>query len=57
MVNFRTVEPGKPLSFLDGRIRLGDSLIGVFDFTVLAEGIPDEAYKALTGDGKEVAGH
>ncbi|MBF0561549.1 MAG: N-6 DNA methylase [Alphaproteobacteria bacterium] len=50
-----TVEPGKPLSFLDGRIRQGDSLIGVFDLASLADGIPDEAYKALTGDDKAVA--
>ncbi|MFN3686443.1 Eco57I restriction-modification methylase domain-containing protein [Salinarimonas sp.] len=50
-----TVEPGKPLSFLDGRIRCGDSLVGVFDYSMLAKGIPDEAYKALTGDDKAVA--
>jgi hypothetical protein len=50
-----TVEPGKPLSFLDGRIREGDSLIGVFDLAILGDGIPDEAYKALTGDDKAVA--
>jgi hypothetical protein len=52
-----TVEPGKPLSFLDNRIRLGDSLIGVFDPKMLAAGIPDEAYKPLTGDSKAVASH
>jgi hypothetical protein len=49
------LEPGKPLSFLDARIREGDSLIGVFDYTMLAAGIPDEAYKPLTGDDKEAA--
>jgi hypothetical protein len=52
-----TVEPGKPLSFLDNRIRLGDSLIGIFDLKMLAGGIPDEAYKPLTGDEKVVASH
>jgi len=52
-----TVEPGKPLSFLDNRIRVGDSLIGIFDLKMLAGGIPDEAYKALTGDNKTVARH
>jgi hypothetical protein len=52
-----TVEPGKPLSFLDNRIRLGDSLIGIFDLKMLAVGVPDEAYKPLTGDNKEVASH
>jgi hypothetical protein len=50
-----TVEPGKPLSYLGGRIRQGDSLIGVFDLAVLADGIPDAAYKALTGDDKAAA--
>ncbi|MBX9827316.1 MAG: N-6 DNA methylase [Xanthobacteraceae bacterium] len=50
-----TVEPGKPLSFLDNNIRCGDSLIGVFDIEMLRKGIPDEAYKPLTGDDKEVA--
>src|SRR5262249_30906205 len=52
-----TVEPGKPLSFLDARICLGDSLIGVFDLSVLARGIPHEANKPLTGDEKDVASH
>ena len=52
-----TVEPGKPLSFLDHRIREGDSLIGVFDLAVLEDGIPDGAYVAKTGDDKKVAAH
>jgi hypothetical protein len=50
-----TVEPGKPLSFLDSRIREGDSLIGVFDIACLADGIPDEAYKPSTGEDKPLA--
>ncbi|MEY9148938.1 Eco57I restriction-modification methylase domain-containing protein [Bradyrhizobium elkanii] len=50
-----TVEPGKPLTFLDSNIRCGDSLIGVFEIDMLSKGIPDEAYKPLTGDDKEVA--
>lgn len=50
-----TIEPGKPLGFLDHHIRCGDSLIGVRDPKVLADGIPDEAYKPLTGDDKGVA--
>ena len=49
------LEPGKPLTFLDARIRCGDSLIGVFDYDMLKEGIPDEAYKPLTGDDKDAA--
>jgi hypothetical protein len=50
-----TVEPGKPLGFLDANIRCGDSLLGVFDLKVLAQGIPDAAYKPLAGDDKEAA--
>jgi hypothetical protein len=49
------LEPGKPLTFLESHIRCGDSLIGVFDYEVLRRGIPDEAYKPLTGDDKESA--
>lgn len=50
-----TVEPGKPLSFLDAHLRCGDSLLGVYDLKVLEIGIPDEAYKPLTGDEKNAA--
>lgn len=52
-----TVEPGKPLGFLDANIRCGDALLGVFDLETLHEGIPDAAYKPLTGDDKETAKH
>jgi len=48
-----TVEPGKPLGFLDASILCGDSLLGVFDLEVLREGIPDAAYKPLSGDDKD----
>jgi len=48
------IDPGKPLSFLDAHIQCGDSLVGVFDPKVLELGIPDEAYKPLTGDDKTV---
>jgi len=50
-----TVEPGKPLGFLDATILCGDSLLGVFDLEVLREGIPDAAYKPLSGDDKDAA--
>ncbi len=46
---------GKPLTFLNHRIRCGDSLVGVADLSVLEEGIPDAAYKAVTGDDKKLA--
>ena len=49
------LEPGKPLSFLDARIRCGDSLIGVFDYGMLRGGLPDEAFDPLTRDDKAVA--
>jgi hypothetical protein len=46
---------GKPLSFLDHRIRPGDSLVGIFDLATLAQPIPDAAYKPLVGDDKAIA--
>lgn len=49
------LEPGKPLGFLDAHIQCGNALIGVFDPAVLEAGIPDDAYKVLTGDSKAVA--
>ncbi len=50
-----TVEPGKPLGFLDANIRLGDSLLGIFSIDALSKGIPDAAYKPLIGDDKAIA--
>jgi hypothetical protein len=50
-----TVEPGKPLGFLDANIRCGDSLLGLFDLKMLAQGIPEAAYKPLVGDDKQTA--
>jgi hypothetical protein len=52
-----TVEPGKPLGFLDANIRCGDALLGVFDLDAVRTGVPDEAYKPLAGDDKETAKH
>jgi hypothetical protein len=46
---------GMPLNFLDHRIKCGNSLVGVLDLEVLNEGIPDEAFKAVTGDRKDLA--
>ena len=48
-----TVEPGKPLGFLDAHIRCGNAVVGVLDPAVTTQGIPDEAYKELTGDDKK----
>ena len=49
-----TVEPGKPLSFLDSNIIQGDSLIGILDPKIIERGIPADAYKQLTGDDRFV---
>ncbi len=46
---------GRPLSFLDHRIRIGDSLVGVFDIKVFEEGIPDDAFNPISGDDKALA--
>ena len=51
------LEPGKPLTFLDSHIRCGDSLIGVFDISVLHGGIQDDAFKPLSGDEKAAASY
>ncbi len=45
----------KPLTFLDHRIRPGDSLVGVLDLAVLKAGIPDKAFDPLEGDDKASA--
>lgn len=46
---------GKPLTFLDHRIRCGDSLIGVFDLGVLEHGIPDEVFQPTSEDDPKAA--
>jgi hypothetical protein len=47
------LEPGKPLSFLEHRIVVGNALLGTTP-ELLDGGIPDEAFAVLTGDDKEV---
>lgn len=47
--------PDRALGFLDHHLVCGDALLGLLDLGVLKDGIPDEAFKALTGDDKEVA--
>ncbi|MEH1913162.1 DUF559 domain-containing protein [Nostoc sp.] len=46
---------GLPLNFLDHRIKCGNSLVGVIDLRCLNEGIPDEAFKPVTGDDKKLS--
>jgi hypothetical protein len=45
------LEPGKPLSFLDHHIRVGNSLLGATP-ELIAKGIPDDAYKPIEGDDR-----
>lgn len=47
-----TLEPGKPLGFLDHHVRHGNSLVGILDPAIMKDGIPDKAYTALSGDDK-----
>lgn len=47
------LKPGKPLSFLDHHIQCGNSLLGTTP-TLLANGIPDEAFEPIEGDEKAV---
>ncbi|WP_419848643.1 Eco57I restriction-modification methylase domain-containing protein [Candidatus Poriferisocius sp.] len=44
--------PGRPLGFLEHRIACGNSLLGTTP-KLLAAGIPDAAFKAMTGDDKK----
>ncbi|MGQ0464799.1 MAG: N-6 DNA methylase [Sporichthyaceae bacterium] len=48
------LEPGRPLSFLDAHIKVGNALLGATP-SLLAAGIPDAAYKPIEGDDKKVA--
>ena len=45
------LEPGKPLSFLDRHIRVGNSLLGATSELIEA-GLPDSAFKPIQGDDK-----
>ncbi len=49
-----SLEPGRPLSFLDHRIVCGNSLLGATP-ALLAQGIPDEAFTPIEGDDRAVA--
>jgi len=51
-----SLEPGKPLSFLDAHIKCGNSLVGVgpgLDISQLE--VPDEAFNPVTGDDRAMA--
>jgi len=51
-----SLEPGKPLSFLDAHIKCGNSLVGVGTGMEINElEVPDEAFNPVTGDHKPTA--
>jgi hypothetical protein len=45
------LEPGKPLSFLDHRIKCGNSLLGATP-ELMEKGIPDGAFEPVVGDDR-----
>ncbi|RQV02981.1 hypothetical protein DF039_35545 [Burkholderia cenocepacia] len=47
-------EEGRPLSFLDHHLQVGDALLGLTDLKTLEFGISKDAFKPLSGDDKEV---
>ncbi|QJE00476.1 N-6 DNA methylase [Massilia forsythiae] len=47
-------EEGRPLSFLDHHLQVGDALLGLIDLKALEFGIAKDAFKPLSGDDKEV---
>lgn len=48
------MEPGKPLTFLEHHIRVGNSLFGT-SRKLVEEGIPDSAFDPLEGEDREFA--
>ncbi|MGP3920442.1 Eco57I restriction-modification methylase domain-containing protein [Nonomuraea sp. 10N515B] len=48
-----SLEPGKPLAFLDSHLKVGNALIGATPKLIEA-GVPEGAFKALEGDSKSV---
>jgi len=46
-------EEGRPLSFLDHHLQVGDALLGLTSLHCLEHGIPKDAFKPLSGDDKE----
>ncbi|RRQ27381.1 SAM-dependent DNA methyltransferase [Rhodococcus sp. Eu-32] len=48
------LEPGKPLAYLDAQIKVGNALIGATP-ALLADGLPDEAFKPIEGDVTTIA--
>jgi hypothetical protein len=49
------LEPGKPLSFLDHHVQVGNALLGATP-ALIGQGIPDDAFANLEGDENAAAG-
>lgn len=47
------LDPGRPLTFLDAQIKIGNALVGATP-KLLADGLPDEAFKPIEGDDKKI---
>lgn len=49
-----TVEPGRPLSFLDGHFLCGNAVLGITELEQIRHGVPAEAFNALGGDDADL---
>jgi N-6 DNA Methylase len=47
------LDPGRPLTFLDAQIKIGNALVGATP-KLLAGGLPDDAFKPIEGDDKKI---
>lgn len=47
------MEPGRPLTFLDAHVKVGNTLVGATP-ALLEAGLPQEAFKPIEGDDKKV---
>ncbi len=48
------VDPGRPLSFLDSHLQVGNALLGTTP-ELMKDGVPDEAWAPIEGDDKKSA--
>jgi methylase of polypeptide subunit release factors len=47
--------PGEPINFLDHHIKCGNAIVGFAWREELERGVPEEAFKTLAGDDKDIA--
>jgi hypothetical protein len=48
------IEPGRPLSFLDSHVQVGNALLGTTP-ELMGKGVPDEAFDPIEGDDRRTA--